>query len=137
MEQPFAVTGKASRGHRAGPSSAACQAGNTVTGAVPQLGYAVDGGCEVNGGEGPSKAPVTQAGRGDGGAGGGLTEAAPRRVTIREVAALAGVSIGTASKALNGQGKLRMETRDRVAQAARELGFPSNDRSPPTPEEDT
>src|SRR5207244_8433707 len=40
-----------------------------------------------------------------------------RRVTIKDVAAAAGVSIGTASKALNGQGKLRPETRDRVAQA--------------------
>ena len=69
---------------------------------------------------------MTQAGRGESSAGGGLAEAAPRRVTIREVAALAGVSIGTASKALNGQGKLRTETRDRVAQAARELGFAPN-----------
>jgi LacI family transcriptional regulator len=42
------------------------------------------------------------------------------------VAARAGVSIGTASKALNGQGKLRTETRDRVAAAARELGFAPN-----------
>jgi LacI family transcriptional regulator len=42
------------------------------------------------------------------------------------VAAKAGVSIGTASKALNGQGKLRRETRDRVAAAARELGFAPN-----------
>jgi LacI family transcriptional regulator len=50
----------------------------------------------------------------------------PRRVTIRDVAALAGVSIGTASKALNGQGKLKPETRDRVAAAARELGFAPN-----------
>jgi LacI family transcriptional regulator len=49
-----------------------------------------------------------------------------RRVTIRDVAAQAGVSIGTASKALNGQGKLRAETRDRVAAAARELGFSPN-----------
>src|SRR5579859_1384362 len=49
-----------------------------------------------------------------------------RRVTIRDVAAMAGVSIGTASKALNGQGKLRAETRDRVAAAARELGFAPN-----------
>ena len=49
-----------------------------------------------------------------------------RRVTIRDVAALAGVSVGTASKALNGQGKLRSETRDRVAAAARELGFAPN-----------
>jgi LacI family transcriptional regulator len=49
-----------------------------------------------------------------------------KRATIRDVAALAGVSIGTASKALNGQGKLRAETRDRVAAAARELGFAPN-----------
>ena len=55
-----------------------------------------------------------------------LPEPPTRRVTIREVAALAGVSIGTASKALNGQGKLRAETRERVAQAARELGFAPN-----------
>ena len=41
-----------------------------------------------------------------------------RRVTIRDVAAEAGVSIGTASKALNGQGKLRTETRERVAEVA-------------------
>jgi LacI family transcriptional regulator len=49
-----------------------------------------------------------------------------RRPTIRDVAAQAGVSIGTASKALNGQGKLRAETRERVAAAARELGFAPN-----------
>jgi LacI family transcriptional regulator len=57
-----------------------------------------------------------------------LTEPGPpaRRVTIRDVAALADVSIGTASKALNGQGRLRTETRERVAAAARELGFTPN-----------
>jgi LacI family transcriptional regulator len=49
-----------------------------------------------------------------------------RRVTIRDVAAEAGVSIGTASKALNGQGKLRVETRERVADAAKRLGFAPN-----------
>jgi LacI family transcriptional regulator len=49
-----------------------------------------------------------------------------RRVTIRDVAAEAGVSIGTASKALNGQGKLRTETRERVAEAAKRLGFAPN-----------
>jgi LacI family transcriptional regulator len=49
-----------------------------------------------------------------------------RRVTIRDVAAAAGVSIGTASKALNGQGKLRAETRERVAEAAERLGFAPN-----------
>ncbi|HTS99727.1 MAG TPA: LacI family DNA-binding transcriptional regulator [Streptosporangiaceae bacterium] len=42
------------------------------------------------------------------------------------MAAQAGVSIGTASKALNGQGKLRAETRARVATAARDLGFSPN-----------
>jgi LacI family transcriptional regulator len=47
-------------------------------------------------------------------------------VTIRDVAARAGVSIGTVSKALNGQGKLRSETRERVAAAARDLGFAPN-----------
>src|SRR5258708_39009235 len=49
-----------------------------------------------------------------------------RRVTIRDVAAEAGVSIGTASKALNGQGKLRAETRERVMRAAQRLGFAPN-----------
>ena len=49
-----------------------------------------------------------------------------RRATIRDVAAEARVSIGTASKALNGQGKLRPETRERVAEAARRLGFAPN-----------
>ena len=49
-----------------------------------------------------------------------------RRATIRDVAAEAGVSIGTASKALNGQGKLRPETRERVAEAAKRLGFAPN-----------
>src|ERR1700744_5030154 len=49
-----------------------------------------------------------------------------KRATIRAVAADAGVSIGTASKALNGQGRLRPETRERVAEAARRLGFAPN-----------
>ena len=53
-------------------------------------------------------------------------ETDPKRATIRDVAAQAGVSIGTASKALNGQGKLRPETRDRVAAAARQLDFAPN-----------
>src|SRR5580698_6005038 len=49
-----------------------------------------------------------------------------RRVTIRDVAMAAGVSIGTASKALNGRGNLRPETRERVAQVARRLDFAPN-----------
>jgi LacI family transcriptional regulator len=44
-------------------------------------------------------------------------------VRIVDVAALAGVSPGTASKALNGTGQLRAETRERVRVAAEQLGF--------------
>jgi len=46
--------------------------------------------------------------------------------TINDVAALAGVSPATVSKALNGRGQLRAETRRRVVQAAKELGFHAN-----------
>ncbi|MEV6342382.1 LacI family DNA-binding transcriptional regulator [Actinoplanes sp. NPDC051851] len=49
-----------------------------------------------------------------------------RGATISEVAALAGVSTGTASKALNGRGTMRPETRQRVRQAADQLGFVVN-----------
>lgn len=52
----------------------------------------------------------------------------PRRSpTIHDVARAASVSIGTASKALNGRGQLRPETRQRVRLAAEQLGFRSND----------
>ncbi len=47
--------------------------------------------------------------------------------TIRDVARLAAVSIGTASKALNASGVLRQETRDKVVRVARELGYRPND----------
>lgn len=47
-------------------------------------------------------------------------------VTISDVAALAGVSVGTVSKALNGRGALRAETRERVRAAAEQLGFRPN-----------
>ncbi len=46
--------------------------------------------------------------------------------TVRDVAALAGVSPGTVSKALNGTGQLRTATRERVTAAAEELGFRPN-----------
>ncbi|GAA2832168.1 LacI family DNA-binding transcriptional regulator [Nonomuraea rubra] len=49
-----------------------------------------------------------------------------RHATITDVAALAGVSVGTASKALNGRGSLREETRTRVREAARQLNFEVN-----------
>lgn len=48
------------------------------------------------------------------------------RVTIHEVARAAGVSIATASKALNATGRMTAETRERVQAAARALGFRPN-----------
>jgi LacI family transcriptional regulator len=50
-------------------------------------------------------------------------------VRIADVAALAGVSIGTASKALNGTGQLRESTRTRVRDAAAKLGFVGDARA--------
>lgn len=50
-----------------------------------------------------------------------------RPPTIRDVARAAGVSIGTASKALNGRGRLRTETRERVLAEAERLEFRPND----------
>ena len=50
-----------------------------------------------------------------------------RRPTIHDVARRAGVTAGTASKALNGRGTLREETRQRVRTAARELDFRPNE----------
>jgi len=46
--------------------------------------------------------------------------------TIRDVARLAEVSIGTASKALNANGRLSAETREKVLRVARELGYRPN-----------
>jgi LacI family transcriptional regulator len=52
---------------------------------------------------------------------------AGRPLTIRDVARLAKVSVGTVSKALNNNGSLKQETRERVIAVARELGFRPND----------
>ncbi|HEY3868567.1 MAG TPA: LacI family DNA-binding transcriptional regulator [Actinocrinis sp.] len=48
------------------------------------------------------------------------------RATLSDVAALAGVTPGTASRALNGRGQLRPETRRRVLEAAERLEFHPN-----------
>lgn len=48
---------------------------------------------------------------------------ASRGATLQDVAHAAGVTIGTASKAINGRGKLSLETRERVRSEARRLGF--------------
>jgi LacI family transcriptional regulator len=61
----------------------------------------------------------------------------PTFPTIRDVARAAGVSLGTASKALNGQGRLRLETRARVQAAAQQLGFRPNDLAQSLPRKRT
>lgn len=50
----------------------------------------------------------------------------PGPARLGDVAALAGVAPGTASKALNGRGRLRPETRQRVLEAAEQLNFQPN-----------
>jgi LacI family transcriptional regulator len=50
-------------------------------------------------------------------------EAPARRPLLADVAERAGVSLGTASRALNGRGELSEETRRSVQQVADELGF--------------
>ncbi|WP_307857510.1 LacI family DNA-binding transcriptional regulator [Paenarthrobacter sp. DKR-5] len=52
--------------------------------------------------------------------------ARPRNVTLKDVAALAGVSIATASKALNGRGYVHPQTRERVVEAAKKVSFTPN-----------
>ncbi len=51
----------------------------------------------------------------------------PEHRTIRDVARLAGVSIGTASKALNASGRLSAETRAKVLGVAKAIGYRPND----------
>lgn len=50
----------------------------------------------------------------------------PSRIRIYDVASAAGVSIATASKALNETGRMTVETRDRVKRVAQEMGFRPN-----------
>ncbi|MFI6283393.1 LacI family DNA-binding transcriptional regulator [Streptomyces sp. NPDC051018] len=52
-----------------------------------------------------------------------MTKTAGGRVTIRDVAAAAGVSVTTVSDALNNKGKLRQETRERIRETAASLGY--------------
>lgn len=48
------------------------------------------------------------------------------RIRLSDVARAASVSLATASKALNGTGRMTAETRDRVQRTAKELGFRPN-----------
>jgi DNA-binding LacI/PurR family transcriptional regulator len=49
-----------------------------------------------------------------------------RRITIRDVARAAGVSLTTVSDALNGKGRVEASTREHVAEIATELGYQAN-----------
>jgi LacI family transcriptional regulator len=53
-------------------------------------------------------------------------ERRPARATLRDVAALAGVSVPTASKAINNRSHVNAATRSRVLAAAEQLGFAPN-----------
>jgi LacI family transcriptional regulator len=44
-------------------------------------------------------------------------------ITLEQVAKLAGVSLTTASRVINGQPGVRSETRERVLQVIREVGY--------------
>src|SRR3954447_6167063 len=46
-----------------------------------------------------------------------------QKVTIKQLARLSGVSVGTVSRALNGYADVRPETRARIEQLARELDY--------------
>ena len=48
------------------------------------------------------------------------------RVTIREIAELAGVSIATVSRVVNGRGDVSDETRELVQRVVREHGYKTN-----------
>ena len=52
--------------------------------------------------------------------------ARPRNATLKDVAALAGVSVATASKALNGKDNVHPDTRRRIIEAAERISFTPN-----------
>jgi LacI family transcriptional regulator len=55
-----------------------------------------------------------------------MSQAASQRLTIRQIADLAGVSIATVSRVLNGRGDVSDETREFVSQVIRENGYTAN-----------
>jgi DNA-binding LacI/PurR family transcriptional regulator len=55
-----------------------------------------------------------------------VMEAVPRKTTIREVAQAASVGVGTISRVLNSSSQVSRETRERVLDAIRRLGFRPN-----------
>ncbi len=55
-----------------------------------------------------------------------MAQATSQRLTIRQIADLAGVSIATVSRVLNGRGDVSDETRDLVTQVIQENGYTAN-----------
>ena len=55
-----------------------------------------------------------------------MTQVAQQRLTIRQIADLAGVSIATVSRVLNGRGDVSDETREVVSRVIRENGYTAN-----------
>jgi LacI family transcriptional regulator len=55
-----------------------------------------------------------------------MTQFAQQRLTIRQIADLAGVSIATVSRVLNGRGDVSDETRELVSRVIRENGYTAN-----------
>ncbi|MFL5918301.1 MAG: LacI family DNA-binding transcriptional regulator [Gaiellaceae bacterium] len=55
-----------------------------------------------------------------------MGQIAPHRLTIRQIADLAGVSIATVSRVLNGRNDVAPETRDLVTRVIRENGYTAN-----------
>src|SRR4029453_9326776 len=55
-----------------------------------------------------------------------MAQVAPHRLTIRQIADLAGVSIATVSRVLNGRDDVAPETRDLVTRVIRENGYTAN-----------
>ncbi len=51
------------------------------------------------------------------------------RVTIRDVAAACGVTVGTVSKALTGSDRVGKETRERIKETAKAMGYRARERS--------
>jgi LacI family transcriptional regulator len=55
-----------------------------------------------------------------------MSQVASQRLTMRQIADLAGVSIATVSRVLNGRGDVSDETRDLVSRVIRENGYTAN-----------
>jgi LacI family transcriptional regulator len=64
---------------------------------------------------------------------GGRVSGQRERITIRQVAALAGVSIATVSRVVNGHADVSLQTREAVQQVIREHGYQAVPRGRPAP----